>query len=288
MVTLKSYIVDRVIGHIEGLQMRRLGVVGAVLGMIFFCGGAMAATPAGKAVGVDPAATDVVANVSRTLVVGSDVAMGDKIVTGASGQVQLIFNDETHLVVGPNSGLLIESYLLRSDKSVGKFTVDALGGTYRFITGQSDHSVYTIKTPTGTIGVRGTAFDFTVAGKASPAPGGFLAGTTVALFAGAVELCDLPTAKNPTPKCVVLDRKCDAGVIDSDAYKLGHFQALDMGLRGKFRYIQSQAPLLQPFHVDTSRQCFLNSQPAGGGLSVTTSGPDGTPRRPRSQLNVGP
>jgi hypothetical protein len=272
----------------EGLQMRRLGLVVAFLGTIFFTGGAGAATPAGKAVGVDPAASDVVANVSRTLVVGSNVAMGDRIVTGPSGQVQLIFNDQTHLVVGPNSGLLIESYLLRSDRSVGKFTVDALGGTYRFITGQSDHSVYTIKTPTGTIGVRGTAFDFTVAAKAPRTPSGPLAGTAVALFAGAVELCDLPTAKNPTPKCVVLDHKCDAGVIDSDAYRLGRLQTQDMGLRNKFRYIESQAALLQPFQLDTSRQCFLNTQPGGGGLSTTMSSPDAPPRPPQRGFNAGP
>jgi hypothetical protein len=241
-------------------------------------GSALAATPAGKAVGVNPAASNVSANITRTLVVGADVAMGDKIVTGPSGQVQLIFDDETHLVVGPNSGLLIESYLLRSDKSVGKFTVDALGGTYRFITGQSDHSVYTIKTPTGTIGVRGTAFDFTVAGVGARA-GSPLPGTTVALFSGAVQLCDLPTAKNPQPKCVVLDRKCDAGIIDSDAYRLGHFETIDKGLRSRFRYIQSQKPLLQPFQVNTAAECFKDLGGSSGGLSSTSSGPDSPPPR---------
>jgi hypothetical protein len=229
-------------------------------------GVSVAAAPAGTAVGVNPSATDVVKGGSRTLVVGADVAMGDKIVTGPSGQVQLIFNDDTHLVVGPGSALVIESYLLRSDKSVGSFAVNALGGTFRFITGQSDHSAYTINTPTGTIGVRGTAFDFTVG--AGSAKGGFLPGTTVALFRGSVILCTLAHQS-----CTVLDRRCDAGWIQpAVATHFGPFESVDRGLRAKFRYIQSQKPLLPPFWVDESRQCFLDLSPVPGGLAPLQHG----------------
>ena len=212
---------------------------------------------AGKAVGVNPSAIDQIGAASRTLTVGADVAMGDKIVTGPTGQVQLIFNDDTHLVVGPSSSLVVESYLLRGDKSVGQFAVNALGGTFRFITGKSDHDAYTIATPTGTIGVRGTAFDFNVDKL----------GTTVALFRGAVILCTLDN------KCEVLDHKCEAGLIDPIKTSIfGHFQAIDDNLRSRFHYILSQKPLLTDFHVDESRLCFLDNNPAPGGLAPTTSG----------------
>ncbi|MEX0627034.1 MAG: FecR domain-containing protein, partial [Cucumibacter sp.] len=123
---------------------------------------AEAAQLAGIAVEVDPNAVAALDNVPRGLEDGSDLFMGEQVVTTASGQVQIIFNDNTKMVVGPNSSLLIEEYLLRNDQTLSRFTINALGGTYRFITGDSDHNVYEIKTPTGTIGVRGTAFDFDV------------------------------------------------------------------------------------------------------------------------------
>ena len=259
--------------------MQRLGLLAAaVLGALAFAGAAFAAGSAGTAVGVDPAASDVAASGTRTLVVGADVAMGDRIVTGPSGQVQLIFNDDTHLVVGPSSALVIESYLMRGDKSVSKFAVDALGGTYRFITGKSDHSVYTINTPTGTIGVRGTAFDWTTAPASAAGKGaGFLPGTTVALFRGAVILCTLDQKS-----CTVLDRKCDAGWIEpAEATRFGPFDAVDRGLRAKFRYIQSQKPLMQPFWVDESRLCFVDHSGTPGGLSTPQVNDAPPPKRLR-------
>jgi hypothetical protein len=255
--------------EIRGLKMRRLSLLVAVLGCLASAGAAVAAAPAGKAVGVDPSAQAIVASATKTLVVGADVGMGDKIVTGPTGQVQLVFNDDTHLVVGPSSTLVIQSYLLRNDKSVSKFAVSALGGTYRFITGKSDHAAYTINTPTGTIGVRGTAFDFTV-GDPHVLTGNFLPGTTVALFKGKVILCDLLLKH-----CVTLDRKCDAGEINTDdALRIGQFQAMDENLRARFQYILSQASLLDDFHVDTSRLCFINTNPDPTGLAPTTGGGD--------------
>ena len=49
---------------------------------------------------------------------------------------------------------------MKQDDSVGQFTINALSGTFRFITGKSAKDAYQIKTSMGMIGVRGTAFDF--------------------------------------------------------------------------------------------------------------------------------
>ena len=83
--------------------MRHLAFLSIALVALMGSGDALAAAAAGKAVGVNPSAIDQIGAASRTLTVGADVAMGDKIVTGPTGQVQLIFNDDTHLVVGPSS-----------------------------------------------------------------------------------------------------------------------------------------------------------------------------------------
>ena len=104
------------------------------------------------------------AGTSRTLVALQPIFMGDRIQTGSNGQAQLLFADNTRLVVGAGSSLLIEKYLLQSASAstVSNFSVNALRGSFRFITGDSPKPSYAIKTPTATIGIRGTEFDLAV------------------------------------------------------------------------------------------------------------------------------
>ena len=51
------------------------------------------------------------AGTARTLVALQPIFMGDRIQTGSNGQAQLLFDDNTRLVVGAGSSLLIEQYL---------------------------------------------------------------------------------------------------------------------------------------------------------------------------------
>lgn len=248
-------------------------VLGAVIAglAIGLASGAASAAVSGTAVGVNPAASAQTVSGNKTLIVGADVQQGDKIVTGPSGQVQLVFTDDTHLVVGPNSALLIQSYLLNSSKTTGQFAVSALGGSFRFITGKLDHSSYSISTPTGTIGVRGTAFDF-VTGYANPpagtAPDTYKPGTWVALFRGAVVLCTL------THQCVTLNNRCDLGELSApDAQKFAGFNARDKGMRDYFQYIHSQTPLLTDFRINEARNCYLDPGVSTTSLSSTSGGP---------------
>ena len=117
------------------------------------------ASAAGTAVAVDPEAMVRSSGAQRVLLVGADVRIGDLIETSTGGHAELVFDDGTKIVVGPGSALLIEDYLLRGDGSTGDFAISALGGTFRFISGKSAKESYKITTPTGTIGIRGTAFD---------------------------------------------------------------------------------------------------------------------------------
>ncbi len=91
--------------------------------------------------------------------------MGDKVQTGPGGEAQIQFKDATKLVVGPNSSMTIDAFVFDESNTARKVTMNATKGAFRFITGSSAKQAYTINTPTATIGVRGTRFDFTVAGN---------------------------------------------------------------------------------------------------------------------------
>lgn len=245
--------------------MHKLVLGLAVCGVLaLFQGPALAAT--GKALGVDPAAEAKRQAETQQLTVGSDIFIGDRVITGASGQVQIKFDDQTELVVGPNSSLLIEDFLLREDGSAGKLAINALAGTFRFVTGGAPKDRYSIRTPTGTIGVRGTAFDFYVTPLA----------TSVLLYHGSVLICDA------TGKCETLQDVCEVGQYEMD-------QALVIGdadgvtgdaratLRAMFLYALTQRPLLRQFRIEGAERCLKRPAPGGQGGEESSSEDDTPP-----------
>lgn len=224
---------------------RRYPIAKALIALFSLLLASPALAASGTALGVKQSAALQTGTTTKVLTVGADIQIGDTVVTGPSGQVQIKFSDRTELVVGPNSSLVIEDYLLRSDNSPGNFAVKALGGTFRFVTGQAEKDRYRIATPTGTIGVRGTAVDFVV----DPDQ------TRALLFHGAVILC------NNAGQCVTLDDVCELGQYDlRESVVLGNADEITgarrEALKGAFRYAQSQAPLLREFWVDNARECF--------------------------------
>lgn len=216
----------------------------AALGFIAFSLPTLAAS--GKALGVDPAASVETKVDTKTLTVGADISIGDRVVTGAKGQVQIKFSDQTELVVGPNSALLIEDYLLRNDDSAGKFAINALSGTFRFTTGRAPKDRYIIETPTGTIGVRGTGFDFNVH------PDHF----SLLLYHGAAVLC------NKSNVCVTVDDSCEIGMADlAEAQILGIAREMTRAerdqMRGMFPYAVNEGGLLGQFRIAQARECLV-------------------------------
>jgi hypothetical protein len=225
--------------------IRRSPVAAALFALIACLSTSPALAASGTALGVDQSAELQTSAATKVLNVGSDIFIGDRVITGPSGQVQIKFSDKTELVVGPNSALLIEDYLLREDNSAGQFAIKALGGTFRFVTGTAAKDRYRIETPTGTIGVRGTAFDFNV----DPTE------TRVLLFHGAVILC------NTSDQCVSLDDVCQLGQYDlTQSLILGNAEEITgeqrEALKGAFKYAESQAPLLHEFWIENARECF--------------------------------
>ena len=83
------------------------------------------------------------------------VFSGDHIITGPVGEAQVKFRDDTKLVIGPNSMMVIDAFVFNNDNTARQISIDPVRGAFRFITGKSPKDAYSIITPTATIGVRG-------------------------------------------------------------------------------------------------------------------------------------
>jgi len=101
---------------------------------------------------------------TQPLATGSDVFLNERIRTGDASTAQLLFLDKTSLSIGPRAELTLDSFVYNpSSRSGGRVVLSAVRGAFRFITGSQTPQSYTIKTPIGTIGVRGTIGDVIVA-----------------------------------------------------------------------------------------------------------------------------
>jgi hypothetical protein len=120
--------------------------------------GAFAAEEIGKAIAV----TVTVSGDNGSLSASSPVHRDERIRTSSSGTGQFMFRDGTKLAVGPNSSLVLDQSIFSGSSSFKKFTLSAARGTFRWISGKSISAAYKINTPFGTLGVRGTVFDFYV------------------------------------------------------------------------------------------------------------------------------
>jgi hypothetical protein len=156
--------------------------------------------------------------------------------------------------VGRNSSIVIDSFVFNPDDTAREVSMSALTGAFRFISGISQKQAYAIRTPTSTIGVRGTELDLFVT------PNGE---TAIALFSGEARVCDF------AGNCVELTAGCSmavsapgAGVtnVSSNSERLSR-------LRSVFPYVVSQAGLRGDFRVDVSScglaRASLPNDPAG-------------------------
>jgi hypothetical protein len=168
----------------------------------------------------------------RALSAGSPVYENDRLETG-KGNVQIIFVDDTKLVVGPGSSLVIDRFLMRGGNRAEKFSVDALRGTFRFISGHSAKSAYDIQTANATIGIRGTAFDFSSGNE-----------TLIAVVRGNVRLCAYGD-------CETIPEGCGVGRARGNRVGPLAGRAKGRALR-QLPYIVNQGALAQAFRLNTS------------------------------------
>jgi hypothetical protein len=195
--------------------------------------------PSGTTVAVVPAAAATGTSGRRVLEVKGPVFMGDRVQTGASGEAQIEFRDNTRLVVGPNSLMTIDAFVFNENNTANKISMNAVKGSFRFITGLSRKQAYSIHTPTTTVGVRGTRFDLAVRANGE---------TSLALFDGQARLCDRARrCVDVQGSCAVVVAPPGGGVIPVRAGP-----ERTARLRALFPYVASQGRLRSQFRVNTS------------------------------------
>ncbi len=201
-----------------------------------------AAEPIATAVAVHPDAFGLLDGNQVTVLRGADLYEGQTITTSSTGQVQIVFADGTHLLMGPDSQLVIERYLMRDPATVGDLTVNALGGTFRWISGSSPSDSYHVTTPTGTIGFRGTAVDITVF------PG--LGRADFMVLKGIVDGC------TPDGACLTLEQACTVASLGETPLFIDDEELRQAFAQIEFPYSGLQRGIARPFRVEGAEDCL--------------------------------
>jgi hypothetical protein len=99
---------------------------------------------------------------------GTPIARGDSIETGADGSVGITFRDETRLSIGPGSQVAIDEYLFAPEDGQLSFAARIARGTLLYVSGAIARLAperVSVVTPDGTVGIRGTTFLVRVKGS---------------------------------------------------------------------------------------------------------------------------
>lgn len=97
----------------------------------------------------------------ENLITGSKIYFGDSIITEATSTAQILLMDQTTLTIGESSELVMDEFVYDPQTKIGKFVSSVKIGTVKIITGEiskTNPDNLEIKTPTGSIGARGTEF----------------------------------------------------------------------------------------------------------------------------------
>ncbi len=99
---------------------------------------------------------------------GMGIWENDTLRTGRDGSIGIVFNDDTFLSLGPESVLIIDEFVFAPKEGKFSIVVRMLKGTAAYLSGLisklSPDSAH-FKTPTASIGIRGTKFVARVEGE---------------------------------------------------------------------------------------------------------------------------
>ena len=131
---------------------------------------APAATPKiGVAAAVKNNVQGIQGRTARTLSTGSAVFTNERIRTGADSLAQILFLDKTTLIIGAQAELTLDRFVY-NPRGTGQVVLNAVQGAFRFVSGSQNPRSYTIKTPVGTLGIRGTVVEILVLRDTSTSP----------------------------------------------------------------------------------------------------------------------
>ena len=190
----------------------------------------------GKVLSIKPGAEITRTGKTIKVSMGMDVVSGDAITTDSKGVVQLIFVDDTKIAIGPNARMVLDVTMLRGKNKAKTFAVQALGGSFRFISGKSRKRTYSINTPTATMAVRGTTFDMWIT------PG---SQSAMLVLEGTVRMCGLRGRCRSAARQCSLFATSQKGNVGRPVDQAQYDKALQEG----FPFLKSQERLLRPFQV---------------------------------------
>ena len=97
------------------------------------------------------------------------VNIGDFITTGRTGVLQILLRDRTSFTVGRNGQMTIDRFVYDPASNASEVAATVTKGAFRFISGKPTRNRKgrsSVKTPVGSIGIRGTIFEGAVGEEA--------------------------------------------------------------------------------------------------------------------------
>ena len=127
------------------------------LAILLFTAGACFAGTVGTVISLKGEAFAERSGSNVPLALKAGVERGDTIITTATGKVQIFFEDDTTVTIGPNARLQMQDFVASGKQPV--FKAHILEGMARVITGkivETNPLGFTVTTPEATVGIRGT------------------------------------------------------------------------------------------------------------------------------------
>ena len=124
---------------------------------------AQAQVAVGNANKIVSAVRGVLQSNTRTLALKDDVFSKEVVNTGVDSAARFIFRDDTLLSIGASSSVTLDRFVFDNDASKSQVAMSMSKGVMRFVSGNLPKRVYSIRTPTALIGIRGTTLVVTVA-----------------------------------------------------------------------------------------------------------------------------
>ncbi len=110
----------------------------------------------------------------RLMATGAPIYPGDTLETPKGIYAVLVFRDESRVTVQPNTRMKVDDFVFDAKQPTeGRFFVSLLKGGMRAFTGligQANHDNVAVRTPTATVGIRGTGIDVQCLGTCSGDP----------------------------------------------------------------------------------------------------------------------
>ena len=115
----------------------------------------MAEPKIGSATATKTKVEGIVGGQAQPIAPGTEVFSNEVVRTAPNSTADLTFLDDSGLSIGPTSEIVLDKFVYDPNGSTGTVVIQATRGAFRFVSGKQDKKNYQIKTPFGTIGIRG-------------------------------------------------------------------------------------------------------------------------------------